>query len=202
MAFNKNKCFHLVFSANLSRFSGMSLCIYLCYDSNRSTSVLWQDLVFILMSYLDVVKAKIAQCCQTLWDSMDCSLPGYFIHGILEAWILEGVAIPFSRGSSQPRDQTQVSHIIGRFSTIWVTRKSKNTGVGCLSHLQWIFQTQELNRGLLHCRWVLYQLSYQGSPIRCNLYFFSRNSKSYKRNHLPTEYLNFPDVLVQNTFEI
>ena len=75
------------------------------------------------MSYLDVVKVKIAQSCQTLWGSMDCSLPGYFVHGILKGWILEGAAIPFSRGSSQPRDRTQVSHIIGRFFTIWVTRE-------------------------------------------------------------------------------
>ena len=43
-------------------------------------------------------------------------------------------------------------------------RKPKNTGVGSLSLLQWIFQTQELNWGLLHCRQILYQLSYQGSP--------------------------------------
>ena len=41
--------------------------------------------------------------------------------------------------------------------------KPKNTGVGSLSLLQWIFPTQ-LNRGLLHCRRILYQLSYQGSP--------------------------------------
>ena len=44
-------------------------------------------------------------------------------------------------------------------------RKPKNTGVGSLSLLQWIFPTQELNQGLLHCRWILYQLSYQGSLI-------------------------------------
>ena len=41
--------------------------------------------------------------------------------------------------------------------------KPKNTGVGSLSLLQQIFPTQELNQGLLYCRWVLYQLSYQGS---------------------------------------
>ena len=45
-------------------------------------------------------------------------------------------------------------------------RKPKNTGVGSLSLLQQIFPTQELNQGLLHCRWILYQLSYQGSPRR------------------------------------
>ena len=42
--------------------------------------------------------------------------------------------------------------------------KPRNTGVGSLSLLQWIFLTQESNWGLLHCRWILYQLSYQGSP--------------------------------------
>ena len=42
--------------------------------------------------------------------------------------------------------------------------KPKNTGAGSLSLLQWIFLTQELNQGLLHCRQILSQLSYQGSP--------------------------------------
>ena len=44
--------------------------------------------------------------------------------------------------------------------------KPKNTGVGSLSLLQQIFPIQELNQGLLHCRWILYQLSYQGSPFK------------------------------------
>ena len=44
--------------------------------------------------------------------------------------------------------------------------KPKNTGVGSLSLLQWIFQTQESNQGLLHCTHILYQLSYEGSPTR------------------------------------
>ena len=67
------------------------------------------------------------------------------------------------QGSSQPRDHTQVSHIAGRFFTIWATRKPKNTGVGSLFLLQWVFPTQELNQGLLHCRGILYQLYYQGT---------------------------------------
>ena len=60
------------------------------------------------------------------FNSMDCSPPGSSVHGILQAKIVEWVAIPFSRGSSQ---------------------------------------TQELNSGLLHCRWILYCLIHQGSPI-------------------------------------
>ena len=54
------------------------------------------------------VKVKVTQLYPTLWDPID-----YIVHGILQARILEWVAFPFSRGSSQPRDQTQVSHIVG-----------------------------------------------------------------------------------------
>ena len=61
-------------------------------------------------------KVKVAQLCPTLWDPMD-----YTVHGILQARILEWVVFPFSRGSSQPRDQTQVSHIAGGFFTSWAT---------------------------------------------------------------------------------
>ena len=59
----------------------------------------------------------------SLWPS-DCSLPSSSVHGILQARILEWVAIPFSRGSSQPRDQSWVSRIVGRFFTIWATREA------------------------------------------------------------------------------
>ena len=60
-----------------------------------------------------------------LWSSiMDCCLPGSSVHGIFQAWILESVAIPFSRGSSRSRDQTRVSYISGRFLTIWATREA------------------------------------------------------------------------------
>ena len=61
------------------------------------------------------VVCLVAQSCLTLFNPMDCSPPGSSVHGILQARILEWVAIPFSRGSSWPRDQTQVSHIARRF---------------------------------------------------------------------------------------
>ena len=48
---------------------------------------------------------------------MDCSLPGSSVHGILQARILEWITVPFPRGSSKLRDQTQVSHIVGGFFT-------------------------------------------------------------------------------------
>ena len=64
---------------------------------------------------------EFAQSCLTLCNPVDCSLPGSSIHGIFQARVLEWVAIFFSRGSSLPRDQTQVSHIVGRRFTLWVT---------------------------------------------------------------------------------
>ena len=68
-------------------------------------------------------ESEVAQSCPTLCDPMDCSLSGSSVYGILQARILEWVAISFSRGSSQPRDQTQVSHIAGRCFTIGATRE-------------------------------------------------------------------------------
>ena len=88
----------------------------------------------------------------------------YTVQGILQARTVGWVTIPFSRGSSQPRDRTQVSRIAGRFFTSWATRKSNGTGAGSLSLLQGIFPNHESNQRLLHCRQILYQLSYQGRP--------------------------------------
>ena len=59
-------------------------------------------------------ESQVAQSCLTLHHPMDCSLPGSSVHGVLQAKILEWVAISFSRGSSQPRDRTQVSCTAGR----------------------------------------------------------------------------------------
>ena len=70
------------------------------------------------LSSLLKMKVLVAQLCPTLCHPMDCSPPGSSVHGIHQARILERVAMPFSRGSSQSRDQTQVSFIAGRFSTI------------------------------------------------------------------------------------
>ena len=65
-----------------------------------------------------------SELCLTLCNSMDCNLPGSSVYGILQARILEWIAVPFSRGSSQPRDWTQVSCTAGRFFTIWATREA------------------------------------------------------------------------------
>ena len=67
---------------------------------------------------------SLTQSSPTVCSPMDCSPPGSSAHGIFQAKILEWVALPFSRGSSQPRDWTQVSCIAGRLFTIWATRKT------------------------------------------------------------------------------
>ena len=69
-------------------------------------------------------KWKWSQSCQTLCNPMDCSPPGLSFHGILQVRILEWIAFPFSRGSSQSRDGTQVSRIAGWFFTSCTTREA------------------------------------------------------------------------------
>ena len=65
----------------------------------------------------------VAQSWLTFCDPTDCSPPGSSVYGILQARILEWVAIPFSRGSSRPRNWIWVSCIAGRFFTMWATRE-------------------------------------------------------------------------------
>ena len=67
----------------------------------------------------------VPQSCPTLCNPMECNLPDSSVHGILQARILEWVAIPFSMGSSWPRDRTWVSCIAGRFFTDWDTREAR-----------------------------------------------------------------------------
>ena len=122
-----------------------------------------------------------------LCGAMDCSPPGFTGHGIFQARILEWVAYPLPQATGSSSQESSIykefkkripspedlpnSGIEPRSST-WQADslpseppgKPKNTGVGSLSLLHQIFLAQELNQGLLHCRQILYQLSYQGSP--------------------------------------
>ena len=111
-------------------------------------------------------------CCATLSRSVmsDCLRPHglqptslLWSRGILQARILEWVAMPSSNVSSKSRDQTRSPTLQVDSLPSKPPGKPKNTGVGSLSSLQGIFPIQKLNQGLLHCRQILYQLSYQGS---------------------------------------
>ena len=85
--------------------------------------------------------SEVAQSCPTLCDPMDCSLPGFSVHGIFQARVLEWVAISFSRESSWLRDWTHVSCIAGRSFTLWATREALQfSSVQSLSHI-WLSVT-------------------------------------------------------------
>ena len=140
------------------------------------------------------------QLCPTLCDPVDCSPPGSAVDGILQARMLQWIAISFPRGSSWPRSWTHVSCIAGRVFTVSATRGAqgslhsvrdavavshglqptrllcpwdspgRNTGVGC-HVLQGNLPSPGIKPGLLHCRWILYQLNYQGNPVWLELMF-------------------------------
>ena len=93
-----------------------------CKESDMTEWLNWTELRDCL-SNLDIVDitshvwplgSEVTQSGLTLCDPMDCSPPGYSMHGIFQARVLEWVAISFSRGSSPPRDRTQVCHIASR----------------------------------------------------------------------------------------
>ena len=101
-------------------------------------------------------------------------LPTRLVHGILQS-ILERVAIPSPGNLPNPGIEPRSPALQADSLPAEPQEKSKKTQVGSLSLLQGTFPTQELNRGLLHCRWILYQLSHQGSPLRNT----TRQSKKY-----------------------
>ena len=134
-------------------------CCYPCQPQESLNSVL---IHFSWCSNITIWKwseVKVVQLCPTLCNPMDCT-----IHGILQARILEWVAFTFFRGSSQPRDWSQVSHIAGRF----LYQLSHKTSPRILEWVAYPFSRASSRprtpTGVLHSRWILYQLSYQGSP--------------------------------------
>ena len=73
------------------------------------------------MALFSVLSVLVTQSCPTLCNPMDCDMPGFSVYGGLQARILEWIAISFSRGSCQPRDQIWVSHIAGKLFIVWAT---------------------------------------------------------------------------------
>ena len=117
----------LTFSVHgLSNKSVTSFKVSSIYESKCHRYTIECDLYVMHMFIMEtcsflICKVKVAQSCPTLCDLMDCSSPGFSVNGLLQAKILEWVAIPFSRVSSQPRDGNCVSCIAGRFFTICAT---------------------------------------------------------------------------------
>ena len=84
---------------------------------------------FLLQCTKVKTESEVTQSCQTLGDSMDGSLPGSSIHGVSQARVLEWGVSTFSKESSKPRDQTQVSSTSGRFFIVRVTREVYSFGL-------------------------------------------------------------------------
>ena len=106
------------------------------------------------------MRAKSLQSCPTLCDPMDCT--GSSVHGD-SAGKNTSLPCPLPGDLPNPGIKPRSPALQADSLPSEPLGKPKNTGVGSLSLLQWIFPTQELNQGLLHCRWILYQLNYQGS---------------------------------------
>ena len=130
-----------------------------------------------------------SQSCLTLCDPMGCSPSGSSVHGDSQARTPERVAMPSNPGI-EPRSPTlQVDSLLSESP-----EKHKNAGVGSLSFFQGIFPSQESDPGLLHCRQILNQLSFQGSPNFsylvliflfsclgwCRLYFVGSKNTSFR----------------------
>ena len=115
---------------------------------------------------------KTAQSCLSLCESIDCT-----VHGILQA------RIPFPSPGDFPNPGIEPRSPVLQADSLpaELQKKPKNTGVGSLSLLQRIFPNQESNCGLLHCRWILHQLSYQGSISLISLDFILRTVGKYRR---------------------
>ena len=111
---------------NLVKFSKNYTSLwYLKQNSPSPPSSQLSKMVASLVVQWIRILSRLAQSCPTHCNPMDCSLPGSSVHGIFQAIVLEWIVISFSKGSSQPRDQTQVSHIVDRCFTIWATRESQ-----------------------------------------------------------------------------
>ena len=124
----------------------------------------------LYMGASEVVGNTVRHCARPLspvWPfatPVDCSPPGSSLMGILQARVLEWVAVPSSLSLPSPgiKPRSPALRADPLSSKPW--GKPKNPGVGSLSLLQGIFPTQESTRDLLHCRWILYELSHPGSP--------------------------------------
>ena len=116
------------------------------------------------------VKMKVAQSCPTLWDPVD-----YTVYGILQARILEWIVIPFSRGSSQPRNWTQVSHSAGRFFTSWATREGPDVRLQYI-RMKDTYSIFFLLIPYIYSRWnIHYLLTTFNVKILPLFYFFHNN---------------------------
>ena len=131
----------------------------------------------------------------TLCDAIDCNLPGLSVHGILQARILEWVAVPFSRGSSRPRNRIRISCIVGRFFTSWITEGNffafnyllntsclTSKSVFCLQ----ICSCKDLTRKKIHYTFPSTLQRVSSCPIN-----YRQNNKAYKKTQKQLNQLTY-----------
>ena len=104
---------------------------------------------------------------------MGCSPPGSSVHGILPARILEWVAVSFSRGSSRPRDRTQVSRIVGRCFNLWATRGSDFSLVIVDSFVNMFIFTENF---ILYLTGFYANIKHNQGPVVLSFVFFNNYS--------------------------
>ena len=139
------------------------ICSCICSGYRLSS----KDILIVITTVTQPVHSRVrlvAQSCPALCDAKKAARQTPLSMGILQAKILEWVSTSSSRGSSQLRDPTRSSALQVDSKLPELPGKLKNTGVGSLPLLHGNFPNQESNWGLLHCRQILYQLSYQGRP--------------------------------------
>ena len=128
------------------------------WRTSINSQKIWWGIILLRIGTKIIHTVKVTQSCQTGCHPMDCA-----VHGILQARILEWVAIPFSRWSSQPRDWTQVSRIAGGFFTSWATREAQEYWSGQPIPSPGDLPDPGIKWGLLRCRQIPHQLSYHGN---------------------------------------
>ena len=126
----------------------------------------------LLIGYVCVC---VAQSCPTLSSPMDCSPPGFSVHGILQVRILEWITLPSSRGSSRPRDRNQVSCVASRLFTIWTTREALCSNIKFKKSYKWNTTCESYPSSSFPCfllKALLFYVSHANwiSPflLRCN----------------------------------
>ena len=102
--------------------------------SKTEKGIKWKALLTSQPPSTSPAEVLVTESCSILCNPMDCRPPGSSVHGILQAGILEWITIPFSRESSQPRNQVQVSCLADRFFTFWVTREDLQRSQVSLAH--------------------------------------------------------------------
>ena len=122
---HRSRCLYRLCRKSLNMFLQLKQVVFYLFDRYFCSTLFSGGFFFYVSCFFSISvpwtwKLLSAQSCPTLCDPLD-----YTVHGILRSAILEWVAFPFSRGSSQPRDQTQVSCIAGRFFTSWATREAQ-----------------------------------------------------------------------------